>query len=119
MRKIRPSSVYTTSLISYRIKVATAALVGIAREGLVSVTGPAPSGMVGPPILGAVAGQGSAQAQDICLVWIPAPILEAALPAMVRDYNLHRTALVVPAHPSPVRSQRALLIASGYSHFTT
>lgn len=109
MRKLRPTAAYATSFVSYRISVGTDALDRLARQGIAQTTGPLSSlnAVASPshvrPLAGAAEQEPRSSCPDrTCLVWVPAPILEAVLPATVEAYVARRGPLDPTASPESV-----------------
>jgi hypothetical protein len=102
MRKCRPSS---ASFLSYRISVLTTALDNGARQGFANVPVPMSSlnAAPGPSRMGPSSGAGSESSPQTSKVWIPGPILESVLPALVEAYTARKGDLDVNLRPSPVR----------------
>jgi hypothetical protein len=114
MRKLRSSAAHATSLASYRIKVSVAHLDDLASQGIAGTTVPisSQSGMTGPSRISmdsAKLESSTDRPNRTCSVWVPAPILEAALPAMVNAYTARKGYLSTAAAPELVRCQFQML----------
>jgi hypothetical protein len=104
MRKLRQLS---ASFVSYRVSVSTTALDNGARRGCSNIVAPGSSLNATP---GCSDSTGSEPSGQTCMVWVPGPILELALPALVEAYSTRmKGALATNFSPAPVRMSCSLL----------